>query len=120
MAGLELPDDRVIDGRNLLPTLSGEQVTEVRDAYFYYRGATLYAVRKGPWKAHFVTEWAYTSDNQRTAHDPPLLFHLDLDPSEQYNVAETHPDIVAEIAEIAALHSRHVEQRPTQLDARIN
>ncbi len=120
MAGLDLPDDRIIDGRNLLPILSDGSQTKIRDTYFYYRGTTLYAVRKGPWKAHFVTEWAYTSDNRRTVHDPPLLFHLDRDPSEKYNVAEAHPDVVADIIEIAEQHSASMQPRPTQLDARIS
>lgn len=120
MAGLALPEDRVIDGRNLLPLLTEQSLDEVHDTYFYYRGATLYAVRKGPWKAHFITEWAYTSDNRRTVHNPPLLFHLDHDPSEKYNVADAHPDVVADIIQIAEQHIAEVDIRPTQLDARIN
>ncbi len=119
MAGLEFPDDRILDGRNILPLLRGESVEQIHDAYFYYRGATLYAVRKGPWKAHFITQWAYRADNQRTVHDPPLLFNLDQDPSESYNVAADHVDVLTDIQNVVLQHQAGMDIRPSRLDARI-
>ena len=119
LAGLEHPRDRIIDGRSLLPMLRGESAEEIHESFFYYRGATLYAVRKGPWKAHFITQWAYAgANNNMMEHDSPLLFHLENDPSEQYNVAEEHPEIVADIQKLYAQHIAETEIRPTQLDAR--
>ena len=91
----------------------------VRDVYFYYRGARLYAARKGPWKAHFLTEWAYTSENEYTEHDPPLLYNLDHDPSEKYDVAGQHPEVLAEIQAAVAEHRTSMVARPDQLAARI-
>ena len=120
MADVAEPDDRIIDGRNLLPLLKGESMEEVRDVYFFYRGTRIYAARKGPWKAHFITEWEYESDNQYTEHDPPLLFHLDHDPSEQYNLAEQHPEIIEEIEAAIASHQANLVARPDQLAARVN
>jgi arylsulfatase A-like enzyme len=120
MAGRALPDDRVIDGRDLLPVLTGVSTEPVRDVYFYYRGATLFAARKGPWKAHFITEWAYVADSVRVEHDRPRLFHLDHDPSEQYNVAAAHPDVIADIRAAVEQHRANLAARPTQLDARID
>jgi arylsulfatase A-like enzyme len=119
MTGRDVPADRVIDGRSLLPILLGNTEQEIRDTYFYYRGTTLYAVRKGPWKAHYITEWAYLADNQRIEHDPPLLFNLDNDPSEQYDVAADHADILADIAAEVDRHLANLVARPTQLEARI-
>ena len=40
------------------------------------------------------------------AHDPPLLYDLDQDPGEKYDVAARHPDVIAAIREIAARHAR--------------
>lgn len=119
LAGREIPTDRIIDGRSLLPILQGNPDQEIRDTYFFYRGTTLQAVRKGPWKAHFITRWEYESDNQRMEHNPPLLFNLDEDPSEQYDVAADHPDILAEIAAEVARHQADMIARPTQLEERI-
>ena len=119
MAGADLPEDRIIDGKNLLPMLKGESTEEVRDVFFFYRGTRIYAARKGPWKAHFMTEWEYASDNEYTEHDPPLLFHLDHDPSEKYNIAEDHPEIIEEIKQAIAEHQADMVARPDQLAARI-
>lgn len=119
MGGVEAPDDRIIDGKNLLPLLKGESKDEVRETYFYYRGEQIYAVRKGPWKAHFITQWEYTPDNQYTEHETPLLFNLDHDPSEQYNLAEQHPEVISEIMDAVASHKANMVARPTQLEARI-
>jgi len=113
----KLPEDRIYDGRSLVPILKGDLDHEVRDAYFYYRGATLFAVRKGPWKAHYITQWAYGGGRSRTLHDPPLLFNLEHDPSEQYDVAGDHPDILAEIADEVERHQLNMVARPTQMNA---
>jgi arylsulfatase A-like enzyme len=119
MAGLDAPDDRIVDGRNLLPLLTEESSDEVRDAYFFYRGTKLYAVRMGSWKAHFITQWAYEPDDEYTEHDPPLLFDLDHDPSEQFNLAEENPEVIARIREAVEVHQAEMVARPTQLEARL-
>jgi arylsulfatase A-like enzyme len=119
MAGGSVPTDRVIDGRNLLPLLTGVSAEPVRDVHFYYRGATLYAARRGPWKAHFITEWAYLPDNQRTEHDPPLLYDLEHDPSERFDVAAEHPEVIADILLEVERHRAGLTARPSQLEARI-
>lgn len=119
MAGVDEPDDRIIDGRNLLPLLKGESSEAVHDLFFYYRGTKIYAVRKGPWKAHFITEWEYSRDNEYTEHDPPLLFHLDHDPSEKYNIVEDHPEVIEEIKAAVTAHKAKMVARPDQLAARI-
>ena len=119
MAGADVPDDRVIDGRSLMPILRGEPDAAGHDVYFYYRGETLFAVRKGPWKAHFITQWAYTPDSERTVHETPLLYHLGHDPSEQFDLAADFPDVIADIRAEIARHEQHLVRRPTQLMARI-
>ena len=119
MAGLEVPDDRIIDGRNLLPMLKGESHDAVRDLYFYYRGPRIYAVRKGPWKAHFIKEWEYAEDKEYTEHNPPLLFNLDHDPSEKYNIADQHPEVINQIKAAVVEHKAKMVARPDQLATRI-
>jgi len=119
MSDQDVATDRIIDGRSLLPILKGDTDLEVRDTYYYYRGATLYAVRKGPWKAHYATEWAYTGDNQWTEHDPPLLFHLEHDPSEQFDLSAENPAVLADIAAEVEAHRAAMVRRPSHMDARI-
>ena len=48
-------------------------------------------------------------------HDPPLLYNLEEDPSEQYDVAKQHPEVIAEILTIAKQHRSTVTPVPDQL-----
>jgi len=99
LAGVSIPGDRVMDGVDMSPILFGSGKS-LRDVMFYYRGDELFAVRKGPFKAHFITAPGYGTQEvplKFEKHDPPLLFNLAHDPSERFNVAKDHPDVLAEI-----------------------
>lgn len=103
LAGMKLPDDRIIDGMDLSQTLF-EAAPSPRKIMFFYRGEKLYAVRKGPYKAHFFTQPGYGKDRVETRHDPPLLYHLEHDPSEKYDVAADHPEVISDILEEVRKH----------------
>ncbi|MCX7428491.1 MAG: hypothetical protein NTW96_23050 [Planctomycetia bacterium] len=89
-----------------------------RDVFFYYRGATLCAARKGSFKAHFITRPGYGADTPET-HNPPLLFHLAHDPAERFNVAAAHPDVVADIAREVERHRATVVPVKSQFEETI-
>lgn len=95
LANIEMPTDRPYDGTNIWPLLNGEK-KEVREVVYYYYRSDLYAIRKGKWKAHFITKPSYTKDLP-VVHDTPLLFNLDIDPSEKYDVSKDNPEIVAQL-----------------------
>ncbi len=114
LAGASMPQDRLVDGTDLMPVLSDPD-SDVRDVVYYYRGTRLFAVRKGPWKLHFVTQSAYVGDSP-VSHDPPALYQLDHDPSERFNVAVDHPGVIREILGVVAEHEKGLVRVPTQLD----
>ena len=115
LGGAKIPDDRIIDGLDLRPTLF-EKKSSPRKTMFYYRGIKIYAVRKGMYKAHFITETAYAKNDKLTHHDPPLLFHLGHDPSEKYNIAEKHPEIIADIMLEVEAHQAKLVAPDSQLE----
>jgi arylsulfatase A-like enzyme len=117
LAGSSPPVDRVLDGYSLVPLLKGIG-TNKRSGVIYYRGTQIYAARKGPFKAHFVTRSEYGGE-EAVPHDPPLLYHLEHDPSEKFDIAKEHPDVVAEILAFVAAHKATVESVPDQLAIRI-
>ncbi len=117
LAGAEVPTDRVVDGLDLRPALFGTGPSP-RDTMFYYRGAQLYAVRKGPYKIHFTTQTGYGPDRP-VKHDPPQLYHLGHDPSEKYDIAKDHPDVIAAIMKEVEEHRRTLKPAPDQLVERI-
>jgi arylsulfatase A-like enzyme len=114
LAQAEIPKDRIIDGVNLAPMLL-ENGPGQREVFFYYRDAQLYAVRKGAFKAHYITRSGYGKDTPEK-HEPPLLYHLGHDPSEQYDVAKNYPHVLAEIAQELEQHRAALVPGKPQLD----
>jgi arylsulfatase A-like enzyme len=49
-AAVELPGDRVYDGKDMLAALRGETTEPLHKALFWYDGAQQWAVRAGKWK----------------------------------------------------------------------
>jgi len=113
LAGAKMPDDRVIDGYDLAPVLFDEGESP-RQEMFYYRGTDLYAVRKGPWKAHFRTQDGY-GQPEPEMHDPPLLYHLEHDPSERFDLAKDHPEVLSEIKALVQSHKANLVPGEMQL-----
>lgn len=117
LAGGQVPSDRVVDGLDLTPALFGAGPSP-RKTMFYYRGTELFAARKGPYKAHFVTQSGYRGDPP-VKHDPPVLYHLEHDPSEKYDVAKDHPDVIADILKEVEKHRANLTGAEDQLVKRI-
>ncbi|MCF7708453.1 MAG: sulfatase [Verrucomicrobia bacterium] len=117
LAEVSPPNDRIIDGTDISSMLFNPGSEPKRDLMFFYRGERVFAVRKGAYKAHFITQKGYGAGPQK--HDPPLLFNLEVDPSEQYNIAEKNPGVIDDIVEELAKHKNALKPGKTQLDERI-
>ena len=99
LAGATVKTDRIIDGKDMLPLLEGKPGAKSSyDAFYYYFGDKLQAVRSGPWKLKLKTqlgqEDVYTPYEMGAAPIPEALYNLDVDPGEQRSVLKNHPDIV--------------------------
>ncbi len=115
LTGAKVPDDRPMDGFDLMPVLT-KKAPSARDHFIYYRLQDIYAVRKGDYKAHFITETCYTLDNQRTVLENPLLYNVNHDPSEKYDKATAQPAILQELVELAAKYKNSVVAAECELD----
>jgi arylsulfatase A-like enzyme len=105
LAGAGLPTDRAIDGVDLRARLTGSGSNPNR-VLFYYWDNELRAVRKGAYKAHFITSGAYNEGEPRREHNPPLLFNLADDPGERRDVAAMYPEVVADLSKEVEAHRR--------------
>jgi len=91
LAGTGPPQDRIIDGRDILPLLLGEPgAKSPHEAFYYYQADLLNAVRSGPWKLHVA------SNGQPVR----LLYNLQSDVGETRNVIDEHPDIAARLEKL--------------------
>src|ERR1051325_2842120 len=112
LSGAEIPKDRAVDGFDMSPILFGDGKSK-RDVHFYYLGDEPFAVRKGAFKAHFITHESYTK-NEPEKHSSPLLFNLEQDPDRKFDVAADNPEVVAVLTKIFDEHRATVTRGKLQ------
>jgi arylsulfatase A-like enzyme len=102
-AGLALPTDRVIDGRDLSPLLTGESGSSPHEFLYLYHHGELEGIRSGTWKdfrntSHYVWPMPVNKKLGRLANHTtgpaPLLFDLGTDPGEAYDLAGRFPEVM--------------------------
>ncbi|XP_004440804.1 PREDICTED: steryl-sulfatase [Ceratotherium simum simum] len=139
LAGSPLPEDRIIDGRDLMPLLQGKSQRSDHEFLFHYCNFYLNAVRWHPrnstsiWKAFFFTP-KFTPEGANgcfsthvcfchghfvTHHHPPLLFDISKDPRERNPVTlTTEPrfqEILDAMQQAADHHTKTLQEVPNQL-----
>jgi arylsulfatase A-like enzyme len=111
IVGAELPS-HPIDGKDILPFLAGEpEAKSPQEAYYFYRGNTLEAVRYGRWKLHLPHKYRSLSGRPGGSGGQPVkydqaetwmaLFDLVEDMGERHNVASGRPEMVGKLAAMA-------------------
>lgn len=105
--------EKTIDGKNVWKVLTGESKESPQEAYFYYyRVNELHGVRYGKWKLYFPHTYRTMNGQEPGKEGLPgeyrmvdmkeiELYDLEEDESEMKNVADEHPEVVAEIKKLA-------------------
>ena len=101
LGGGDMPADRIIDGMDMWPVISGgPEVKSPRDTFYYFQLGNLAAVRWGDWKLPFGRRGPVEGEWQWI---PVLeLYNLEEDLGETTNVAEQNSEVVARLQEIGA------------------
>lgn len=92
-AGAAMPDDRPMDGVDLLPFVLGEAEGDPHEALFWRAGHYQVVLADG-WKLQRA---------ERPRRD--WLFHLETDPTEQHDLAAQRPDKVAALGGLLDAHN---------------
>jgi arylsulfatase A len=109
LAGAPLPKNQ-IDGLDIGTLITGDgSAKSPHDAYCYYWGQELHAVRSGSWKLHFPHSYRSLKQAGRDGAPGPYqeqtcgleLYNLSNDIGESKNVATDHPDEVARLQKLA-------------------
>ncbi|MEP4486016.1 MAG: sulfatase [Halioglobus sp.] len=141
LAGIELPGDRTIDGRSLVPLLKAKDHDLASRPLYFFHDYDVEGVRIGDWKylagnSHYV--WPNPLDKQdsfagrmissRDYSPPgsdesiptlgtwPLLYHLGRDPLEAYNVADHHPEESSRLATILSKWRSEFHADPRKIE----
>ncbi|KAL7639706.1 UNVERIFIED_CONTAM: hypothetical protein RMT77_010211 [Armadillidium vulgare] len=125
LAGIDLPDDRFIDGLPLSRSLDDPDLEFLRPVFFY-RGNRLMAVRLGSYKMHLWT-WNTTPEELEegtdycpgqksvnvTTSEPfdhsasPLLYAIETDPGEKYPISPNSEEYQQNIDALLAAVEEH-------------
>ncbi|MDH4240485.1 MAG: hypothetical protein OEW48_13070, partial [Phycisphaerae bacterium] len=138
-AGVKVPKDRIIDGKDIWPLLTSDRTRGPHDALFGMQGTNLMTVRSGKWRLHVrspgplpkrgndwvdprgpdgVTIIAPYEQARPSAYpgsiagDEPknmMLFDIEADPAEQHDVSKQHPEVVKRLK---ALYDKTLAQVP--------
>jgi len=121
LAGAATPKDRVIDGRDIWPLMTGAaDIAPPHEAFYFYQMDQLQAVRSGKWKYFVPMESKKRNWGKPEGKKPGLLFDLEADVKESVDVAAKHPDVVKRLtaladkarADLGDLKSEGKNQRP--------
>ena len=88
LSGVELPNDRTIDGKNIWPLISGKKGAKTpHEIYFFYKGKSLESARQGKWKLRRSGKKSQSIE----------LYDLASDISESKNLARENEALTNEI-----------------------
>jgi arylsulfatase A len=119
-ANIPLPTDVVLDGisiRNLLSNDEGTAVQDPHECIYFWREHTLYAIRCGQYKGHFITRSGFNFTEAPLLHSPPLLFNIEWDPSEAIPLDTSLPEYALEaeyLQKQADIHISSIVAGPSQ------
>lgn len=111
LAGAALPEDRIIDGKDMAPLLSEEEPEDIHSELLYIIGYEVLAIRD---RDGFKYHKRYQSENSSysAAKQGPFLFDLNVDPNESYNAISHYPEKAKELAEKLELAQRLFDEDP--------
>jgi len=104
ISGASVPEDRIIDGENILGVMQGSAETP-HDVLFFFNGNDVAAVRDEQFKLVLNTYYRdfYVPFEQFGAK---LLFDLIEDPQERFSYVREHPDVVTRLeSEVAKIRN---------------
>ena len=119
LSGADLSMCNEIDGKDISELMFETHYTRSpHQAFFYYRGDRLEAVRSGYWKLHIPHQYRSLKDKAGSGGQPGpyiqkeiglALFNLQDDIAEEYDVAAEHPDVVKRLKDMADAFRRDLK-----------
>ncbi len=97
LSGAKPATDRVIDGKNIWPVLAGQDASP-HEAFLYFKGDRLEAVRSGKWKLHIGKSQGNGRERKAkrgmgSSSPVTALYNVDTDMGESDNRLDQFPEI---------------------------
>ena len=107
--GANLPNHK-IDGKSILNLVTGKNDKSPQEAYYFYYGQQLQAIRMGKWKLHFPHSYRTMAGNPGGTGGIPTkysqskiglsLFNLHQDIAESVDVKANHPKVLSKMLKL--------------------
>ncbi len=102
LVGTKPPGDRIIDGKDIWPLMSGKKrAKSPHETFYYYQMDQLQAVRSGKWKLHLPLKQKKKNWGKPTPDVPLQLYDVQADIGEKNNVADQHSEVVSRLLALA-------------------
>ncbi len=124
LAGLSMPKDRVVDGKNITRQLTGKSRKSPHEALYFYHYDRLEGIRMDRWKyfdrIHRYT-WPIPLDAASVPNSLgadqmgnrwPLLYDIRRDPGESYNVINTYPQVAEKLKTNMEAFRKEMKKNP--------
>ena len=105
-------DKKSLDGVDISKTFF--ENSNVRSDIHYYRQDTLIALRHKEWKMYIKDPNPW--DDGPTQKDMPLLYNVEQDPSEKYDIAKSNHKIISMLEDISLNHIQSIKKTPSQYE----
>ena len=105
-------EKKSLDGVDIRKTFF--ENSNVRTDIHYYRQDTLIALRHKEWKMYIKDPNPW--DDGPTQKDMPLLYNIDHDPSEKYDIAKDNQKIVSMLEDLSLDHIQSIRRIPSQYE----
>ncbi len=121
LVGADLPEDRIIDGRNIWPLLAGKTDKSPHEVYYYYRLGRFEAIRIGEWKLHLegrrrdYNNVRYNYSDDFIFHQWEQLYNLAEDIGEQRNLVLNNPKMAKKLRNAVMKHKKDIKENSRPL-----
>ena len=105
-------EKKSLDGVDIRKTFF--ENSNVRTDIHYYRQDTLIALRHKEWKMYIKDPNPW--DDGPTQKDMPLLYNIEHDPSEKYDIAKDNQKIVSMLEDLSLDHIQSIRKTPSQYE----
>jgi arylsulfatase A len=111
LAGAQIPQDRIIDGKNIWPLVSGNKNVKTPHEFFYYYSMDqLQAVREGNWKLHLPLDNKYDGGDKNRFYGSSRMKLIDLskDIREEHDKSVQYPEVAHRLLQQAERISKEL------------
>ena len=99
LAGGNVPNDRIIDGKDIFYLMENPAKETPHNVFYYYQKEQLQALRSGKWKLHLPLDSTYANIHRVGFKNGRKLKLIDLsnDIKEEHDVSNQYPEVVEQL-----------------------